>query len=98
MKRPLRKSVFTDTRQKIDVLPILRVVHPQSLKSNCDAILNKAKPKPKEEPPKEAETKTGEANASDPKDDKMEDGTTPAGDTPSSEPGTAKPDVEMELD
>ncbi|XP_033631304.1 97 kDa heat shock protein-like [Asterias rubens] len=69
-----------------------------SLKSNCDAILNKAKPKPKEEPPKEAETKTGEANASDPKDDKMEDGTTPAGDTPSSEPGTAKPDVEMELD
>ncbi len=69
-----------------------------SLKSNCDAILNKPKPKPKEEPPKDAETKAGEANASDAKEEKMEDGTAPAGDAPNNDAGTGKPDIDMELD
>ncbi|XP_022108036.1 97 kDa heat shock protein-like isoform X2 [Acanthaster planci] len=67
-----------------------------SLKKNCDQILNKPKPKPKEEPPKDTGAKEGNgATAEDTKpEEKME--TEESGDQASKEGGSV--DVDMELD
>ncbi|XP_071511676.1 97 kDa heat shock protein-like [Diadema antillarum] len=76
-----------------------------TLRAVCDPIMNKPKPKPKEEPPKDEGAKpddtaaSKEGGAADNKEEKMEeDGqqTTPSEDNTKGD--TGQPDPEMELD